>query len=128
MENLLSKETIICNLEIMKTTIENFNGLDTYAMIEYLAEITSIQATATETQASCKYHLLCAINDELTRQAKLSGNEKIPPSIKKMRADSMCAEWHYLYELATRYSANIVHTIDAVRTKISYLKSELIQR
>ena len=51
--------------------------------------------------------------------------DDIAPSIKKMRADSMCAEWHYIYEKCVRYSSNISHTIDAVRTKISYLKSEM---
>jgi hypothetical protein len=62
---------------------------------------------------------------ELDRQAKLSKNESVAPSIKKMRADAKCRDWHYLYELCTRYSSNISHTIDAVRTKISYLKQEM---
>lgn len=122
---MIEKSNILANLEIIRTTIENFNGLDTSAILDYLHEITSLQATATETQASAKYWLLSAINDELSRQAKLSKNEKVAPSIKKMRADAMCAEWHYIYELAQRYSSNISHTIDAVRTKISYLKQEM---
>jgi hypothetical protein len=42
-----------------------------------------------------------------------------------MRADAKCRDWHYMYELCTRYSSNISHTIDAVRTKISYLKQEM---
>lgn len=122
---MIEKSNILANLEIIRTTIENFNGLDTSATLDYLHEITSLQATATETQASAKYWLLSAINDELSRQAKLSKNEKVAPSIKKMRADAMCAEWHYIYELAQRYSSNVSHTIDAVRTKISYLKQEM---
>lgn len=122
---MIEKELIKSNLELIRNTIENFNGLDTNATLDYLHEITALQATATETQASAKYWLLSAINDELSRQAKLVGNEKIAPSIKKMRADAMCREYHYLYELAQRYSSNISHTIDAVRTKISYLKQEM---
>lgn len=122
---MITKEQIQTNLELIKTTIENFNGLDTYAIIEYLGEIISLQALATETQASCKFHLLCAMDAELDRQAKLSKNESVAPSIKKMRADAKCRDWHYMYELCTRYSSNISHTIDAVRTKISYLKQEM---
>lgn len=122
---MINKEQIEQNLAIIKLTIENFNGLDTYAIIEYLGEITALQALATETQAAAKFHLLCAMDAELDRQAKLSKNESVAPSIKKMRADAKCREWHYLYELCQRYSSNISHTIDACRTKISYYKQEL---
>ena len=122
---MLTTEQIQENLVLMATTIENFNSLDVTKTLDYLSEVVSLQSTATETQASAKYHLLQAINAELDRQAKLLKKDDVAPSIKKMRADSMCAEWHYIYEKCVRYSSNISHTIDAVRTKISYLKSEM---
>jgi len=122
---MLTTEQIQENLVIMANTIEAFNSLDVAKTLDYLSEVVSLQSTATETQASAKYHLLKAINAELDRQAKLLKKDDIAPSIKKMRADSMCAEWHYIYEKCVRYSSNISHTIDAVRTKISYLKSEM---
>ena len=122
---MLTTEQIQENLVIMANTIEAFNSLDVAKTLDYLSEVVSLQSTATETQASAKYHLLQAINAELDRQAKLLKKDDIAPSIKKMRADSMCAEWHYIYEKCVRYSSNISHTIDAVRTKISYLKSEM---
>ena len=122
---MLTTEQIQENLVLMANTIEAFNSLDVAKTLDYLSEVVSLQSTATETQASAKYHLLQAINAELDRQAKLLKKDDISPSIKKMRADSMCAEWHYIYEKCVRYSSNISHTIDAVRTKISYLKSEM---
>ena len=122
---MLTTEQIQENLVLMANTIEAFNSLDVSKTLDYLSEIVSLQSTATETQASAKYHLLKAINAELDRQAKLLKKDDIAPSIKKMRADSMCAEWHYIYEKCVRYSSNISHTIDAIRTKISYLKSEM---
>ena len=122
---MLTTEQIQENLVIMANTIEAFNSLDVSKTLDYLSEIVSLQSTATETQASAKYHLLKAINAELDRQAKLLKKDDISPSIKKMRADSMCADYHYIYEKCVRYSSNISHTIDAVRTKISYLKSEM---
>ncbi len=122
---MLTTEQIQENLVLMANTIEAFNSLDVAKTLDYLSEVVSLQSTATETQASAKYHLLQAINAELDRQAKLLKKDDIAPSIKKMRADSMCAEWHYIYEKCVRYSSNISHTIDAVRTKISYLKSEM---
>ena len=122
---MLTTEQIQENLVIMANTIEAFNSLDVAKTLDYLSEVVSLQSTATETQASAKYHLLQAINAELDRQAKLLKKDDIAPSIKKMRADSMCADYHYIYEKCVRYSSNISHTIDAVRTKISYLKSEM---
>ena len=122
---MLTTEQIQENLVLMANTIEAFNSLDVSKTLDYLSEVVSLQSTATETQASAKYHLLQAINAELDRQAKLLKKDDISPSIKKMRADSMCADYHYIYEKCVRYSSNISHTIDAVRTKISYLKSEM---
>jgi hypothetical protein len=122
---MLTTEQIQENLVLMADTIEAFNSLDVAKTLDYLSEVVSLQSTATETQASAKYHLLKAINAELDRQAKLLKKDDISPSIKKMRADSMCAYYHYIYEKCVRYSSNISHTIDAVRTKISYLKSEM---
>mgnify|MGYP003431523648 FL=1 len=122
---MLTTEQIQENLVLMANTIEAFNSLDVSKTLDYLSEVVSLQSTATETQASAKYHLLKAINAELDRQAKMLKKDDIAPSIKKMRADSMCADYHYIYEKCVRYSSNISHTIDAVRTKISYLKSEM---
>jgi hypothetical protein len=122
---MLTTEQIQENLVLMANTIEAFNSLDVAKTLDYLSEVVSLQSTATETQASAKYHLLQAINAELDRQAKLLKKDDIAPSIKKMRADSMCADYHYIYEKCVRYSSNISHTIDAIRTKISYLKSEM---
>lgn len=121
----IGKETILSNIELIKSTIESFQGVDIELCMDYLNEIVSLQATATETLASAKYHHLEAINEELDRQARLMGNDKVAPSIKKMRAEAMCREWEYVECLCERLCANISHTIDAVRTKISYYKQEM---
>lgn len=123
---MITKAEILANIEVIKTTIENSNGLDISMCIDYLGQITSLQCLGTETEASAKYLLLEAINNELDRQAKLLNNDKVAPSIKKLRADAMCREYHYIYELASNYNRDISHTIDAIRTKISFYKQELI--
>ena len=124
-KGMITKSEIEANLQIISDTIEQFNGMDIYKTVDYLGDVVSLQSLATETQASCKYWLLDATDEELTRQAKLVGNDKVAPSIKKMRADARCREWHYLYEKSQRLSAGISHTIEATRTKISYLKQEM---
>jgi hypothetical protein len=123
---VLSPEQIGENLTLIHNVISSYEAIgEANAIVDYLATVVSLQALATETQASAKFWLLSATNEELDRQAKLAGNDKIAPSIKKLRADAMVRHWHYIYEKATRYSSNISHTIDAVRTKISYLKQEM---
>lgn len=122
---MISLTEINANLEAIEITLNQFNGLEISASLDYLGEVVALQALATETQASAKYWLLEAIDQELDRQAKLMGADKVAPSIKKLRADSKCREFHYLYEKAQRYASNISHTIDAVRTKISYHKQEM---
>jgi hypothetical protein len=122
---MLNKSSIEANLYAIEETLIKFKGLDIIANIDYLGEVVALQALATETQASAKYWLLEAIDQELDRQAKLMGADKVAPSIKKLRADSKCREFHYLYEKAQRYASNISHTIGAVRTKISYHKQEM---
>jgi hypothetical protein len=123
---VLSPEQIGENLTLIHNVISSYEAIgEANAIVDYLATVVSLQALATETQASAKYWLLDATNDQLDEQAKKAKEFKIPPSIAKMRADSKCRDWHYVYEKATRYSSNISHTIDAVRTKISYLKQEM---
>lgn len=124
MTNTLSLESITANLAMIMDTIQDFQDVQDNQLLDYLGRITSLQASAIETQASAKYWLLEAINIELTRQANALKDEKIPPSIAKMRADAMVRDWHYVYEKCERCSRAISHTIDSVRTKISYIKNQ----
>lgn len=124
MTNTLSLESITANLAMIMDTIEDFQNVQDNQLLDYLGRITSLQASAIETQASAKYWLLEASNQELDRQAAAMKEHKIPPSIAKMRADAMVRDWHYVYEKCERCSRAISHTIDSVRTKISYLKNQ----
>ena len=124
MTNTLSLQSITANLAMIMETIQDFQDVQDNHLLDYLGRITSLQASAIETQASAKYWLLEAINIELTRQANAVKEHKIPPSIAKMRADAMVRDWHYIYEKCERCSRAISHTIDSVRTKISYLKNQ----
>ena len=54
---MLTTEQIQENLVLMANTIEAFNSLDVSKTLDYLSEVVSLQSTATETQASAKYHL-----------------------------------------------------------------------
>lgn len=122
---MISKDTILMNIEIISDTITAFQGVDVGMVMDYLGQIVSIQTTATETYAAARYYHLESINNELDRQARLLLGDKIAPSIKKLRADAMCREWEYISKTAERLCSNVSHTIDATRTKISYFKQEM---
>ena len=126
----LSKEDIYTNIGVMKMTIEQFASItDNNSLIDYLSELTSLQALATETYASVQFRKQEAIKIELDNQLRYElKNEKtkaIPPSVAKMRAESNAGELMALDVYAERLCRNISHSIDAVRTKISYIKQEL---
>lgn len=135
----LGEALILANIEVISSTIEAVNEIsttDTAAMMEYMATITSIQATASETQASIKYWLLNEqgkVLDKMLKsqldgvELKQGGNAKLvlPPTTAKMFAHTRCKEWEYLYEKIERLSRNVSHSIDSVRTMLSFAKSEI---
>lgn len=123
--NPISKSDILKNTEIILETIRVFSSVDIVKCMDYLDEVVALQALATETLASATYLYLEAVDDELNRQALLMKEDRIAPSIKKMRADAKCREYKYLLTMCERNASIISHTIDAVRTKISYYKIEL---
>lgn len=121
----IDKDTIVKNIELILNTITAFNGIDITRCMDYLDEIVALQALSTETLASATYWHLEAIDNELDRQALLLKEDRIAPSIKKMRADAKCRELKYILTVCERNCSTISHTIDACRTKISYYKQEI---
>lgn len=125
------------NILSIDLLIKQFEGLDDpNETVDYMQKICALQSLATETQASAKYRMLEAQDEWLEKilRAEINGYEgkdvsiksiRFAPSIAKMRAEAKCRQMHYLYERTQRLSSAVSHTIDAVRTKISYLKQEM---
>lgn len=126
----IDKELLVKNIEVIKRSIEIMpNITDSGRLLNYLSDLSALQALATETQASAKYHKMEAIKAELDKQLRYEikdeKSKNIAPSIAKLRAESNVAEWVGLCDYTERLSHNISHSIDAVRTKLSFLKNEL---
>lgn len=92
----------------------------------YLIELTNIMARA---------NFLMAEYNKKFREEKKAAYEKLAksrhaeqryyaPSLAKDYIDSQCSESGYIYDLAERVSRLCNHTIEAIRTIISSLKSE----
>lgn len=119
------KEELIGYLE----TIQQFDkdsAQDATALHAYLLDLTQFGARANYLKAE-----LGRIFRQEKKQAYLNlaasqqaTQKYYAPSLEKDYVDACCNESGYMYDLADRCAAQCVHTIDAIRTIISSLKSE----
>jgi len=123
------KEQIIRELKSYIETIEQFDkdsAQDAGALHAYLVQLTNYMARAN--------YLMAEWGKKLREEKKqaylnLKASEKsqgsyFSPSLGKDYISSVCSESGYVYDLAERTSRLCTHTIDAIRTIISSLKSE----
>lgn len=99
---------------------------DGQVLYSYLIELTQMMARA---------NFLMAEYGKKFREQKLKAYRDLTatvikeqkyyaPSLAKDFIDSQCHETGYVYDLAERLSRLCTHTIDAIRTIVSSLKSE----
>lgn len=96
------------------------------ALHAYLIELTNIMARANFLMAEYnrKFREEKEISYEKLVKSRHADQRYYAPSLAKDYIDSQCSESGYVYDLAERVSRLCSHTIDAVRTIISSLKSE----
>jgi len=92
----------------------------------YLIELTNIMSRANYLMAEYQRKFR---QEKKTAYLKLTASshsqqQYYAPSLAKDFVDAQCDESGYVYDLAERVSRLCSHTIDAVRTIISSLKSE----
>ncbi len=109
--------------------IEDFSkdmGQDAGALHEYLIELTNMMARADFLMAEYQKKFR-----DQKKQAYLNltasshaQQQYYAPSLAKDFVDSQCGDTGYIFDLAERLSRLCTHTIDAIRTIVSSLKSE----
>lgn len=99
---------------------------DGQALHAYLIQLTNIGARANYLRVEYQ-----KMNRAVKKQAYLNlmasshaAEKYFAPSLAKDYVDSCCSETAYMAELSERTAAQAVHTLDAVRTVVSSLKSE----
>jgi hypothetical protein len=122
-------ENIVSEVNSYLEEIQNFSrdmAQDATALHEYLIRLTNIMARCNQLMAEWK-----RVNREETvvayqnlQVSLLSQKKNFSPSMAKDYVNAKCSESGYLYDLAERCSRLCTHTIDAIRTVISSLKSE----
>ena len=110
-------------------TIETFDkdsAQDGSALHAYLIELTNKQARANFIMAEYKRKMRQekAANYIALSKSYQSANKLFAPSLARDYIDAQSSDVSFVYDLAERLSRCITHTIDALRTIISSLKSE----
>lgn len=122
-------QEIIKELRQYIETVQKFDkdtAQDAQALHEYLISLTNMMARANYLMAEYgrkfreakKKAYLDLIASETATQKYFA------PSLAKDFVDSQCGDIGFVYDLAERLSRLCSHTIDAVRTIVSSLKSE----
>ena len=120
---------VIKELESYMYTIQIFDkdmAQDGDALHAYLVELTNIMARANLVMAQYQREFRKAKRQAyLNIAASQAATQKYwAPSLAKDFVDAECNEVGYVFDLAERLSRLCTHTIDAVRTIVSSLKSE----
>lgn len=109
------------NMQCVQDTLEIKTAQEPNALMERMTELASLLATSAQTMSSIKFHLTDALGIAMQQAFK----DKYPPSMAKTFAEGKCAELISDYELSNRQNACLTHTIDALRSILSFTKQEL---
>lgn len=107
-------------------TFDKDSAQDAQVLHEYLIHLTNIMARANYIMAESQREFRQEKKTAYLRLAASSQAQQnyYAPSLAKDYIDSQCSESGYIFDLAERLSRSCTHTIDAIRTIISSLKSE----
>ena len=111
------------NMQMIQDYLDTKCAQEPSALMERMNELASLLATSAQTQASVKFHLTDAVGFATQEAFK----QKYPPSMAKSYSEGICAELIAEYELACRHNACITHSLDSLRSILSFTKQELYQ-
>lgn len=119
---IIPKEQLKGTLQMIQETLsKRYDVSEPLNMLEYLEELGYLLGNSTLAQASARYWM-----EDAKRTAVQTKNDiSMPPSVLKEYLNSLCASEISSYELSERQHSALVHRIDAVRSSLSYLKSEM---
>lgn len=122
---------IIEELKSYMAIINQFDkdaGQDASALHAYLIQLTNFMARANYIMADYNRKFREQKKKEYYTLAASSEAQKkyYSPTLAKDYIDAHCSDIGFVYELAERTSRLCTHTIDAIRTVVSSLKSERI--
>ena len=124
-------DKIIFELKSYLETIQEFDkdaGQDATALHSYLIQLTNFMARANYLMAEYqrKFREEKKAAYKVLTATVIAEQKYYAPSLAKDYIDAQCSDSGYVFDLAERLSRLCTHTIDAIRTIISSLKSERV--
>lgn len=115
---------------------KNLNAIDDFISVkinvddpvllkDLLADTFSFLATSTKLQASCKYWLEENRKSVFTNPEVQESLFKLSASLQKSLVDSYLANELAMYELSQRQNAFLTHSMEAIRSLLSFAKTEM---
>lgn len=119
---IIPKEQLKGTLQMIQEILsKRYDVSEPLNMLEYLEELGYLLGNSTLAQASARYWM----EDAKKTAVQTKNDMSMPPSVLKEYLNSLCASEISSYELSERQHSALVHRIDAVRSSLSYLKSEM---
>lgn len=128
MKATLQIERVENCMEWLETTGQDYTASQSIAwLIDQVGMLCTTMAFVNNQMAIAKKHLnerKAAAYENLVA-SNVANQEYYSPSLAKDYIASKCSEEQYNYDVCERASRTLVHTVDALRTVISALKTEL---
>jgi len=121
----MTPEQLRAKAEKMQAFLEQRPPDQEEGLIERLELLQVLLAQSGELLAKAKYLLDCRKNDSITIALKEAMAGDWSTTIIHKKIDALCREENYLVNWMDRINSSAVHQIDALRTIISYRKSQM---
>ena len=109
------------NLSAIQTSLEITVQQEPSALMERLNELSSLLGTSAQVLSSYQFHVDTARLNAVT----IAKREGYSGNMAKDFIEGTCAEIRAEMKLAERQNAALVHSIESVRSILSFTKSEL---
>lgn len=122
---MLNKEELKSKVEAFNNYLNQKPGTEPNDLIERAENLTIMIAQSGQCLADAKYLQEQAINTTIQMAIDNGWNEKLGTSTVNKFVNSAASEFNYLVYTLDKINSSAVHALDAVRSILSYRKSEL---
>lgn len=120
----LTHEELMVKAKRFQTFLETRPGQEPDQLLERMELLAILMAQSGQCLAEAKYHQDQVINGEIGQAIDRAFSEKLSASTINQYVKSAAKDYNYLVNWLDRINASATHQLDALRTIISYRKTE----